>query len=477
MDHISRYYFGDRSGQTGTSSDRNRNNSGLLTCDMVSLGELQSQNESATFDFKRFEALDDSKKFAKHLVGFANRQGGRIALGFDDSGGLQGDEIDYDQVMQTITNIAYTNCSPQIRFDDQYRRPPEGDFLILDIEPREEIPHAVVQRNESGEIEARDYWIRLQNTTRRVSDVELRRLFTTRLNPDFSREFRTWAVLSEVDNLTRVALPENNSLYPDLLRDLDIDIPENNNLFLSQIATELFPFAFLESLNLFHQQTWDVKRNASNDVFDSTSLLRAFPIKSIPQDLDIDTDTPSEKVEDSDIEILGYDRLRLSDFGELDEVLPNLEFHAPPNTKFRIAFSGSESDDDDEVDGLNFEISIQRNGEFVFTLADYRCRQGRGFPQGHPIKDVAIDNQFRRLPLFEINDEWVHCEIEVRFTADFMFPETTDSDIDLNDQYAERIWHVIEEYYSVDKFLASLPNTELYKVNHKLDMLVDALLD
>lgn len=96
-----------------------------------SLSELQSKEESERFDFKRFDALDDSRKFAKHMVGFANRYGGEIAIGFNDSGEIQGTEISYDTKIQTITNIAYSRCSPQIRFDDEYRRTPDGATFFI----------------------------------------------------------------------------------------------------------------------------------------------------------------------------------------------------------------------------------------------------------------------------------------------------------------------------------------------------------
>lgn len=445
----------------------------------ASLAELQSREESERFDFKRFESLDDSRKFAKHLVGFANRHGGELALGITDTGEIQGKEIDYDQVMQTITNIAYTRCSPQVRFDDEYLRLPEGDILILDVSPREDIPHAVVERKQ-GTVISRDYWIRTKNSTRRVSDVELNRLFSTTLDPDFTKDFETWTMLSiDEHQPPSINLPDFIDNYRTLLSKLDIDDEIDQNLILSTISQELFPFSLLHDLSKVHFATWDTVIQDATTPFQSTSLIGAnFPKMIGSNDLEQNHDAESVEIDENDIHFSGFDQTHISKFTDAAELLGEVQFHAPRNTEFLIEYQIEERDSDEDVPPFpNYEVKIQRQDEFIITISNHGAGSGRGFPTKHPITDVAADNKFRRIDLGEMQEKWEYAEIRNRFSVEFSYPDEPDTDITLNERYAERLWHLIEERYSVETFLESLPNTELYKANHKLDMVVEALFE
>jgi hypothetical protein len=90
---------------------------------------------------------------------------------------------------------------------------------------------------------------------------------------------------------------------------------------------------------------------------------------------------------------------------------------------------------------------------------------------------VAVDNEFRRIDLGDIQSKWEHADIRNTSNAESGYSDLPDTDIQLNEKYAERLWNVIEEHFSVEHFLDSLPNTELYKANYKLDVIVEVLFE
>lgn len=444
----------------------------------ISISELQSQEESETFDYKHFEAIEDSEEFAKLLVGFANLYGGTIALGFDNSGEIVGDRIDYDQTMQTITNIAYSRCSPQIRFDDEYRSLPEGDILILEVTPREDIPHAVVEKSE-GTITARDYRIRTKNSTRRLTDRELSRLFSSKRRPDFTREFKVWSILSlEEIQPPGITLPSNIDTYRSVLGSLNIQGDTDIQHFLSKISQEIFPFAFLKDLGRVHFATWDTVIKDSRSRFQDSALFRPSMPPMVSSDkLEQDLNSPKDEIGNDEINIFGFESTYISEFTEVDSLLDGIEFYALPDTEFRVNFPRQKDEDNPEDYFPKYEFQIIRNGEFQFTIENYGGQWGRGFPTEHPITDVAADNKFRRLDLSEIQKNWEYSAVRNQFKTEFEFPENPDTDIQSNEKYADRLWHLIEEFYSVEHFLDTLPNTEIYKANHKLDMIINGLFD
>jgi len=443
-----------------------------------SLDKLQSREESERFEFKRFESTDDSKRFAKHLVGFANRHGGELALGLTDSGGIQGKSIDYDQLMQTITNIAYSRCSPQVRFDDEYLQLSAGDILILEIFPREEIPHAVVERSE-GTITNRDYWIRTKNSTRRVSDMELSRLFSTALDSDFSTEFEAWTILSADEyRPPPINLPDSVDNYRKLFNWIKIDSNSEGSNLISSLSQELFPFSLMMSLNKYHYATWDVEIRSTAVPFGHSSLLRRKMPKMVGERfLEQNRDVKKIKTGPKNIHVSGFDEILLSEYTQISDLIKSIQFHTLPDTEFFVEYSVDVPDNDESTRFVKYNIRIRRQDEFEIVISNAGVASGRGFPARHPIMDVAADNKFKCLKLLEIQNKWEYTEIHTIFEANFAFPDRHSADIRLNERYAERIWHIIQEEYSIEKFLKSLPNTELYKINHKIDLIVESLFE
>ena len=131
------------------------------------LSYLISQSESSELDFKSADLLigannEDRKKIARNLVGFANRNGGKLVIGVDDETRRpEGKNIKQELATETISEISRDVCSPAVRFSHDFYSSKNGDLskgtvYVLNIKKSGDIPHAYVKRS-GAEIKKREY--------------------------------------------------------------------------------------------------------------------------------------------------------------------------------------------------------------------------------------------------------------------------------------------------------------------------------
>jgi len=98
------------------------------------LADLLSRSESSELDFKSGELLtnpghENRKKIAQNLVGFANRNGGKLVIGVDDNTREpEGASIREEGATGIISEISRDDCSPTVSFTHEFYSSQKGDL-------------------------------------------------------------------------------------------------------------------------------------------------------------------------------------------------------------------------------------------------------------------------------------------------------------------------------------------------------------
>ena len=252
------------------------------------LFQLIQGDENKSKEYKSATVLREPNeehkyKISKQLVAFANRNGGKLIFGVDDSGNIEDKDLDEEMSLGTISTLARMKCQPPIEFSYTYysqsqNHTTEGDVFVVEIEPRRSIPHAVVE-NSNGEIRKREYRIRAGDESRLVTDEELNWLFQNKLS-ELGETYRThfWVIFNEEGN--PVASPPAelgktphryrpttvtrgsryithfiDSLPEDQLSEMNFD---ESPLGLTSYISDITPFSLLMSLSRVLRPTWKV---------------------------------------------------------------------------------------------------------------------------------------------------------------------------------------------------------------------------
>ncbi|WP_443674823.1 AlbA family DNA-binding domain-containing protein, partial [Megasphaera sp.] len=120
------------------------------------------QGESKNIEYKE-RVPEDSQKYMKSVVAFANGDGGRIVFGVEDRTmrviGIP--QADLFQIMDAITNAVTDSCEPMI-IPDLFVREVEGkSLIILEIVPGMQRPYYIKKKGL-----VRGTYIRTSGTTR-----------------------------------------------------------------------------------------------------------------------------------------------------------------------------------------------------------------------------------------------------------------------------------------------------------------------
>jgi hypothetical protein len=210
--------------------------------------------EGPYLEFKESPFLDNSKEIAAQLVSFANRYGGKIFVGVKDDGSIEGATIARDKRSLDVLNVANNNCSPTVDVSFDYANSSSGDVLVISIDRRRGIPHAVIERK-TGEIYNRLYYIRSGNGKRLVDDTMLRFLFEHKEDPGFSV---TSSLCVWYDRKNLIFSPlESTDYFSDLLPFLqDLNTEDKNHLRsnefenIQNLILQSFPYAFRQEKNI-----------------------------------------------------------------------------------------------------------------------------------------------------------------------------------------------------------------------------------
>ena len=115
--------------------------------------DLSLHGESKNVEYKE-RVPEDSQKYMKSVVAFANGDGGRIVFGVEDGTmrvvGIP--QADLFQMMDAITNAVTDSCEPMI-IPDLFVREIEGkSLIILEIAPGMQRPYYLKKKGPEKEL-------------------------------------------------------------------------------------------------------------------------------------------------------------------------------------------------------------------------------------------------------------------------------------------------------------------------------------
>lgn len=412
------------------------------------LADLLSRSESSDLDFKSGELLTDPghehrKKIAQNLVGFANRDGGKLVFGVDDeTREPEGVNIRKEGATGIISEISRDDCSPTVNFSHQFYSSENGDLsegavFVLEIEQGGEIPHARVKRS-GAEIEKREYRFRAGDETRLVSDQELQILFTEGdLDTDISENFSTF----------RVNTQDSIDAYPKSLQ-----MPEGVK----------DSFRILQNLNQEdreHLLSLQSKANLHKTVAAYGFLLQFANRFSDSWLIDVETYPGKRRWEFNDN--VDVDILELDDVGGSLENTPFAEISYHPRTVMEhFIHDGFAVPPDTEISithgGFDSTITIEKSDVFKFEINFQASSYGPHPPSGHPV-NLQNPRQVES------------ADILIHFDAKFGFPDKQDPDYDKHQQYAESIVEMLREEWDAEYFYEQLPDRKLYEIESKIN--------
>ena len=146
--------------------------------------DLSLQGESKNVEYKE-RVPEDSQKYMKSVVAFANGDGGRIVFGVDDGTmrivGIP--QADLFQIMDTITNAVTDSCEPMI-IPDLFVQEIEGkSLIILEIAPGMQRPYYLKKKGP-----VKGTYIRTAGTTRLADRAILQELLLEEENKFFDQQ-------------------------------------------------------------------------------------------------------------------------------------------------------------------------------------------------------------------------------------------------------------------------------------------------
>jgi ATP-dependent DNA helicase RecG len=98
-------------------------------------------HESITLEFKH-EIPPDLRKIYRTVIGFANRFGGKIIIGVENSGVICGvPESHADRTLETLAKSIYESCSPPILPQVYFQRIQERTIVVIEVSPGNQKPY------------------------------------------------------------------------------------------------------------------------------------------------------------------------------------------------------------------------------------------------------------------------------------------------------------------------------------------------
>ena len=415
----------------------------MTNCDEIVEIVSNPDRENLLVDFKNSGIIrgeKGKKKLLKHIVSFANRNGGRILIGINDDCTFEGKDIfNVDDDKGLINNIIQDIISPKLSCVIEFVPCLEGDVIMIKIPRKEAVPHAVVKRKGS-EILSRDYYIRTSHGKRLVSNRQLELLFKEE-SLDFTYPFKFVLNFSR-EPLKLIMLIDSLSCihkfydFFDNLNDNDLKLIKDNDI--SEVLRDLIPYILLGSFSSYFTRTWSVKILKNNQF----SINKHVPARKITLD-----DLPKL----SDKSILG----KLSQkFTEFFDIWTFKDFFIPPET--------------DIIAGNGFLKFKNVDFEFIFEFPSYGG--GAGMSE-YQIVDT-FNTEFEGKNAYA---DCFHANFSGYFYARFILPEKNFELYREYYLYAETLREIIKKEWDLDKFIEKLPQRILYSIEDKVEKILDKL--
>jgi hypothetical protein len=401
--------------------------------------ELIHAEERVDLEHKSSEKLNHSKDIARQIVALANSKGGTLLFGVTDNREVEGAQIDEDQEVQRINNIARDSCSPVVNVQCELHELDDGDVLQVDVDSRGDIPCARVV-SENGKIKYREYRVRSESSIRYVSDTELREMFATRPS-ELSSSVEWWFIWSHEDSaLADIELPRANRYNTTPITQIINKAVSEGDRPLTRYINELFPFLFVNSLNLLNGGSW---------VWNSDGITEA---------IEFDISYPKSYIRPEDIVIRNFGERALSNVYTSKEIMELLSIHkfaVPPGTDVVIDYPGPLGPP---------KIQIKNPDLFDFEIIYLRRMHGPGIPESHPAS-LGISN----------TAPFEYSRGEIEFNASLNIPPTEEVDVTIGRKYAKNMKNILTYFWSIEEVLNDLESPTLLRIEAKIDSLLESL--
>ena len=120
--------------------------------------------ESKTLEFKEI-LPDDSSKWIKTIIAFANGAGGKLVIGVNNKREIIGLKDDIFELKDKISNIISQMCEPQIIFDINTENIDNKEILVVKIFPANHTPYYIKSSGKEN-----GTYIRLGATTHKADE-------------------------------------------------------------------------------------------------------------------------------------------------------------------------------------------------------------------------------------------------------------------------------------------------------------------
>ena len=126
--------------------------------------------ESKTLEFKEI-LPDDSSKWIKTIIAFANGAGGKLVIGVNNKREIIGLKDDIFELKDKISNIISQMCEPQIIFDINTENIDNKEILVVKIFPANHTPYYIKSSGKEN-----GTYIRLGATTHKADENTINEL-------------------------------------------------------------------------------------------------------------------------------------------------------------------------------------------------------------------------------------------------------------------------------------------------------------
>ena len=427
------------------------------------LWELLQSDENDTLDFKSSDLLtspDGQSRYtiAKHIVGFANHQGGKLVFGVDDEGNPEGVDLVEEECLRTISEVISVKCSPTVNFSYDYYSSSQGDLsegsvLVLEIEEKSRAPPVAIIENSDGQIRKREYRIRSGESTRLVPNGELVALFNQETDLTEEKSSYIWYSMSEDLSIADIEPKPTYMLNIDvinsqLVRDTDTLLEELN--FPGGGSDHVDYFSFLERLLIYTLMSELYVMNAD---FFLDNMGEKLGDGEMGYDFEVrekfEGDGPSEMSWEPDgvsISSIVDNRRDRVDVGDNKK-----GFVIPENGKIDL-----------NDDFSTISISVNDQFEIEISLEPYQTMTG--LPREHPESDHDMVHGYSTS-----KSDIISGRFRISVNVEYNYPSQNHEQYTTSAAYYEALSERITQRYNWENYTEDLPDKMFYVLQEKIE--------
>lgn len=426
------------------------------------LSALLRLDENDVLDFKSATLLIDPSaknryKIAKHLVGFANYRGGKLVFGINDEREPEGKTILEEEALRTLSEITSSRISPPIDISYTFFSADSGDLskgsvLVVKLQQSSSpMPHAIIEAS-GGKIRKREYRIRAGESTRLVSNDELRAMFEDRirviLNSSETLHFLLEDDYSPAETKYKPQyqyafdrhFSELKSQDESLLEKIKSGHPNHSRPAMERIVDA--QYALTVSTILSHPEFSFVSKLGLLEKIDNQIDDIAFELKSI---------APSNIIQKGDGNPL-IDETEMKKVGVFPRHSPKFDyFKIPESAKVYVW---------EDFDG--FDIT---NEHFRLSFSIELVEVGVGLPTPHPDSLAEPGEYGLRTQNSSNCTMYAHVSVD----SEFRYPDQEFAEFESYRAYCEEIIEIFETEFDWDSYIEQLPNNETIRIEEKVD--------